>query len=88
MSDDTPINESISVWVFFDPLGKGGKIFPIAISWRRRLIKFKKLIFVTSHRVGETRLVNLVCAGDSANYEIEYNASNNLWKLVKVMPSE
>ncbi|OGD92935.1 hypothetical protein A2697_05415 [Candidatus Curtissbacteria bacterium RIFCSPHIGHO2_01_FULL_41_44] len=81
MSYETLINEPITVWVFFD---KG--IFPIAMNWRRRLIKFQKLIFTSSKKVGETKILNLICASDSANFELEYDSSNYLWTLKKVMP--
>lgn len=83
MSSDTYINESVAVWAFFD---KG--IFPFAMNWRRRLVKFQKLVFVTSKKIGEVKLINLVCAAEGACYELEYNNENQVWKLKKVMPRD
>ncbi|OGD88055.1 hypothetical protein A2870_00500 [Candidatus Curtissbacteria bacterium RIFCSPHIGHO2_01_FULL_41_11] len=104
MSYDTPINESVSVWAFFDPSADTtlsthsinsvqadsgqARIFPIAISWRRRLIKFQKLIFTNTKRVGGVKLIDLVCASENSNFELEYNSDNHLWKLKRVMPRE
>ncbi len=87
---DTTINEKVQVWAFFDPSTSSGqvKIFPIAISWRRRLIKFKKLVFISTKKIGDVRIVNLVCASDSGNFELEFNTNNYLWKLKKVMSVE
>lgn len=85
MSYDTLINESVKVWVFFNPSAGPAHIFPIAMQWRRRLIKFERLIFTSSKKIGETKVINLVCASDSANFELEYNNENHLWKLKKVM---
>lgn len=83
MSYTTEINEPISVWVFFDY-----GIFPIAIKWRKKLIKFRKLIFVSSKKIGQTKILNLICASESANFELEYNGDDYQWKLKKVMPRE
>ena len=89
MSYETVINELIKVWVLFDPLASSGQaLFPIAIQWQRRLIKFERLIFASSKKIGEIKVINLVCASDSANFELEYNSENHLWKLRKVMPKE
>lgn len=90
MSSDATINEPVSVWAFFDPTAGFGQVHisPIAILWRRRLVKFAKLIFVASKRVGEVKIVSLVCAAEGANYELEYNSATHLWKLVKVMPMD
>lgn len=108
MPFDTLIDESITVWAFFDSstgtsassslsdrgvedmnLGSGQVgIFPIAMNWRRRLVKFQKLIFISSRKVGEVKILSLVCSSDSANFELEYNTQNNLWKLKKVMSLE
>lgn len=89
MSYETLINDPVKVWAFFDPSPNSdqAKLFPIAMNWQRRFIKFEKVIFSSTKRVGETRLVNLVCASDSANFELEYNTGNYLWKVKKVMPS-
>ena len=96
MSYETLINESIKVWAFFDPstdstsslqasLGQAS-IVPIALLWRRRLIKLQKLIFTSTRYIGQTKLVSLICASDSANFELEYNANNFSWKLKKITP--
>ena len=95
MGNETPINEPVEVWAFFDSTtnskisgqassGQAG-IFPIAISWRRRLIKLDKVIFSSSKQVGQIKLVSLVCASEDANFELEYNSNNYSWKLRKVM---
>lgn len=84
---DTEINEPIKVWAFFDPLtgsGQGTNIFPIAISWRRRLIKLEKVIFTYNQREGGVILTRLVCAGDGATYELEYNRQTLNWHLRKI----
>ena len=82
MSDETQVDDPVKVWAFFD---KG--IFPIAMNWQRRFIKFEKVIFTNTKRVGETKLINLVCASTTANFELEYNSDNYLWKVTKVMPT-
>jgi len=87
MSYETLINESIKVWAFFDPSTPlGVNIFPIAMNWRRRLIKFQKLVFASNKKIGEVKILNLVCASETANFELEYNTQNHLWKLKKIMP--
>lgn len=83
MMSDTYVNEVVTVWVFFD---RG--IFPIAMNWRRRLVKFQKLVFTSSKKVGEVKIVSLVCATEGANYELEYNSLDQSWKLKKVMPRD
>jgi len=85
---ETSIDEQIKVWVMFDPSTSSGQvsISPIAMNWQRRLIKFTKLIFVGSKKIGQVKIVNLVCASGTANFELEYNTDNNLWRLKKVMP--
>lgn len=89
MTHDTLVNESISVWAFFSSFGSAQtNLFPIAMNWRRRIIKFDKLVLATSKRVGQTKLINLICASASANYELEYNNETHAWKLKRVMPSE
>lgn len=80
MSFETVIDEPIKVWAFFDH-----GIFPIAMNWRRRLVKFDKLIFSSSKRVGEVKIIDLVCASETACYELEYDSSTYGWKLKKVM---
>ncbi|MCR4324403.1 MAG: hypothetical protein NUV69_01815 [Candidatus Curtissbacteria bacterium] len=82
MTPDT-INEQVKVWAFFD-----NGIFPIAMNWQRRFVKFEKLIFSSSKRIGDTKIVSLVCASQTANFELEYNAENYSWKIKKVMPLE
>jgi hypothetical protein len=89
MTHETIIDEQVKVWAFFDPSASSGQgIFPIAINWRRRLVKFSRLIFVSSKKVGEVKIINLVCASDGANYELEFDTNNYLWKLKKVMAAE
>ena len=85
MSPDTLIDEKIKVWAFFEPSDLG-HIFPIAMNWRRRLIRFEKVIFETAKKVGEQKFVSIVCQSETANFELEYNANNYLWKVKKVMP--
>ena len=90
MSHATQINEPIKVWAFFDPSANSGQafscpIFPLAMQWRRRLIKLEKVIFSSSKQVGQLKLVSLVCASEGANFELEYNSNNYSWKLRKVM---
>jgi len=88
MAYETAIDEPVKVWAFFDPSTSSGqsRIFPIAVSWQRRLIKFKKIIFTSSKRVGQVKIFNFICASDTANYELEYNSENHMWKVKKVMP--
>ena len=87
MSYETLIDEPVKVWAFFDPsTSLGVNIFPIAMNWRRRLIKFQKLIFAKSYKIGEVKILNLVCASETANFELEYNTQNHLWKLKRIMP--
>lgn len=78
---ETEVDEEVKVWAFFD---RG--IFPIAMNWNRRFVKFEKLIFSSSKKVGDVRLVDLVCASDTSNFELEYNSSNYSWKVKKVLP--
>ena len=85
---DTLINEPVTIWAFFDPSANPSHIFPIAMNWRRRLVKFQKLILTTTKRIGETKILSLICASDTACFELEYNTGNYLWKLVKVMNQE
>lgn len=77
---DTSVDEHIKVWAFFD-----SSIFPIAMNWRRRYVKFEKVILTTARRVGNARLLDFVCAGEGANYQIEYDTSNYSWKVKRVM---
>ncbi|OGD97301.1 hypothetical protein A3A49_01210 [Candidatus Curtissbacteria bacterium RIFCSPLOWO2_01_FULL_38_11b] len=95
MSHETAIDEPVKVWALFDSSisraflrinSEQVKIFPIAMSWQRRLVKFEKLILTTSRRVGHIKILTLVCASKTANYELEYNSENYMWKLKKVMP--
>ena len=88
MTYETLIDEPVKVWAFFDPEASSGQIFPIAINWRRHLIKFQKVIFMSQKRIGENKLINLVCASNTANFELEYDAAHYLWKLKKIMPQE
>lgn len=88
MSSDTLVDELVKVWCFFDNSLRPGHISPIAISWRRHLVKFAQLVFVSSKKVGEVTIINLVCASEGANYELEYNSQTQLWKLKRVMPND
>ncbi|MBI4037763.1 hypothetical protein HY382_01805 [Candidatus Curtissbacteria bacterium] len=89
MTSDVLINEKIKVWAFFDETPVNGtSIFPIAVSWRRRLIRLDKLIFSSSRRVGHEKILGLVCRGENANYELEYNTSTHSWRMRKVMSTE
>lgn len=85
---DTEIDEQVKVWAFFpSSQGSSGQvILPIAMNWNRRFVKFEKLIFSSSKKVGDTRLVNLVCASDTSNFELEYNSGDYSWRVKKVMP--
>ena len=84
--NDTLIDEQVAVWAFFDSSIGPVHISPLAMNWRRRLVKFEKLILVTTKRIGATKILSLICASDTACFELEYNSDNNLWRLVKVMP--
>ncbi len=81
MSYETAIDEPVKVWAFFD---RG--IFPIAMNWQSRLIKFKKLIFFGKRKIGDAKILTFTCASDNGNFELEYNTDNHLWKLKRVMP--
>lgn len=83
MPYDTDIDETVSVWAFFD-----AGIHPIAMNWRRRFVKFEKLIFKGTRRVGGTKLINLVCAGNDATFELEFNSESSIWKLKRVMSGQ
>lgn len=78
--EDTTIDEKVKVWAFFD-----NGVFPIAMNWQRRLVKFRRLIFSSTHRVGQNKIVNLICESDSANYELEFDTSNYSWTVKKVI---
>lgn len=82
------INEGVKVWALFDLPNSGPKIFPFAMTWRRRLVKFEKLVFSSTKRVGRSRIVNLVCQSDSANFELEYNTENFSWRIKRVMEKD
>ena len=77
------INEAVTVWAFFDH-----DIFPIAMNWRRRLIKFEKIIFRSSKKIGLDKLIDIVCESNDSDFELEYNSNNHLWKLKRIMPKE
>lgn len=84
---ETEIDEKVKVWAFFDPLTSSGQvdIFPIAMNWNRRFVKFEKVILKTLRKTGSITFVNLVCASETANFELEYDSSNYSWKVKKVM---
>jgi hypothetical protein len=88
---DTVVDEKVKVWAFFDdslPSVGNSPIFPIAMNWRRRFVKFQKLVFASSRSIGNEKIIKLVCASDSANFELEFNNSSYLWRLKKVMSHE
>ncbi|HSX19437.1 MAG TPA: hypothetical protein VLE91_04910 [Candidatus Saccharimonadales bacterium] len=80
---DLEIDEKIKVWAFFDD-----GIFPIAMNWRRRYIKFEKLLLKTSKRIGNVKFTSLICAAADSTFELEMNNENNLWTLKKVMNND
>lgn len=90
MSSETLINQSVKVWVFFDWDNDRGQnvIQPIAMNWQRRLVKFEKLVLITSRRNGQEKILSLICASDSANYELEYNSQLYSWTLKRIMSKE
>ena len=85
---DTEINEPVKVWAFFDGQAGPAGIFPLAFSWRRRLIKLEKLIFTSTKRIGQEKIVDLICLGETANWQLEYNTNTYSWKLKKVMENQ
>lgn len=87
MTLETFIDEQVKVWAFFDPSTGPVHVFPIAMNWRRKLIKFEKLIFATSMKIGNKKLVRLTCASDTAYFELEYDTESYLWRLRKIMPN-
>lgn len=80
---ETEVDEKVKVWAFFDD-----DIFPIAMNWQRRFVKFEKVILKTSRRVGDAKFVDLVCASATANFKLEYDSSNYSWRVKKVMEKE
>ena len=88
MSYATPIDEKVKVWALFDSSNTYSSILPVAMDWKSQVIKFKKLVFISSKRIGENRVITLTCASDGANFELEYNNSSQVWKLKKIMPTE
>lgn len=85
---DTKIDEMVKVWAFFDSSAGSGqaRIFPIAMNWNRRFVKFEKLIFSSSKKVGDVRLIDLVCASETSNFELEYNSNDYSWRVKNVLP--
>lgn len=77
---ETEVDDEVKVWAFFD---RG--IFPIAMNWNRRFVKFEKVILKTSRMMGNTRFVDLVCSSQTANFKLEYDSSSYSWKVKKVM---
>lgn len=78
---ETEVDEKVKVWAFFD-----AGIFPIAMNWNRRFVKFEKVVLSTTKRIGQTKLIDLVCASDGANYELEFNTDNYNWRVKRVLP--
>lgn len=74
------VNERVKVWAVFD-----NGIFPIAMDWNNRRVKFKNLIFKSAHRVGEKRFLSLVCQSESANFELEFDSESYVWWLKRVV---
>lgn len=85
---DTEINDPVSVWAFFDPAHGANHIFPIAMNWRRKFVKFERVIFASTKRIGEVKFLDLVCASETSNFELEYNTNSNLWRVRKVMSKD
>lgn len=85
---ETEVNEQVSVWAFFDTGHETTRISPIAMNWRRRFIKFEKLVLITAKRVGGVKLLDLICASNGSTYELEYNTLSSLWRVKKVMSRE
>ncbi len=79
----TSVNERVKVWAVFD-----NGIYPIAMDWNNRRVKFKNLIFKSAHRVGEKRFLNMVCQSDSANFELEFDTESYVWWLKQVVAQE
>jgi len=88
MSYETLIDEPVKIWVLFDFSASPQQISPIAMNWQKRLIKFQKVIFTSIKKRGEVKILNLICASEGANFELEYNNNTHLWKLKKIMPKE
>ncbi len=80
---ETEVDEKVSVWAFFD-----GDISPIAMNWRRRLVKFERVIFSSARKVGDCRFVDLVCASDAANFQLEFDSNNYCWRVKKIIGLE
>lgn len=74
------VNERVKVWAVFD-----NGIFPIAMDWNNRRIKFKNLIFKSAHRVGEKRFLSLICQSGGANFELEFDSESYVWWLKRVV---
>ena len=77
------IDERVKVWALFD-----NGIYPIAMDWNNRRVKFKNLIFKSAHRVGERRFLSLICESESANFELEFDSESYCWFLKRVVPIE
>ena len=59
------------IWVLFDFSASPRQISPIAMNWQKRLIKFQKVIFTSIKKRGEVKILNLICASEGANFELE-----------------
>lgn len=82
---ETEVDEQVSVWAFFDTGQETTRISPIAMNWRRRFIKFEKLVLTTTKKVGGVKILDLICASDGSSYQLEYNTVSSLWRVKKVM---
>lgn len=85
---DTEVDDPVSVWAFFGTEHEATRVSPLAMNWRRRLVRFDKLVLTTTKKVGEVKLLNLICSSEGANFQLEYNSNNHLWKVKKVMSRE
>ncbi len=87
---ETEVDEKVSVWAFFpsSQSSLGQAIFPTAMNWRRRLIKFERVIFSSARKVGDCRFVDLVCASEVANFQLEFDSNNYCWRVKKIIGLE
>lgn len=70
-------SQLIAATVYFDR----GKIKPLVIFVNRRLVRIKKVIFSSRHRVGETEVVAFSVESETAFYEVEFNKQTCQWTL-------
>lgn len=83
---ETEVDEKVSVWAFFDPSTSSGQVIsPIAMNWRRCLVKFERVIFSSTRKIGDRCFVDFVCASEAANFQLEFDSGNYSWRVKKVM---